>query len=279
MIRAWLPTLVIGLFAAQQLSAQSAGWQFRWQQGQVLTYRVEHVSSAAETTKDGKSESKSKLTSTKQWQVLDVDRNGVATLRLVLPALRLEQSTPSGSTLLYDSADPSKSDAHMSEELGRFVGQPLAVLRVDGYGRVIEVKESKHGPASRFDVELPFAVVLPAAAPQPGQGWHRDYKITLDPPQGTGEKYDAVQQYACKELTQEGAVISVATTLRAQPDAVADRIPLLQLQPEGSVVFDIANGRLLKAQLHIDKTLTGHQGEGSTYRFESTYTEQLIDRP
>jgi hypothetical protein len=279
MFRTWLLTIVTGFLAAQVGLSQSVPWQFRWQQGQVLTYRVEHATAAAEVTKDGKSDSKTKLSLTKQWQVLDVDARGVATMRLSLQAMRLETTTPSGSTLLFDSANPDKSDPHMREELGKFVGEPLAVLRIDGYGRVLEVKESRHAPASRFETELPFGVVLPAGAPQPGQGWHRDYKITIDPPQGTGEKYDAVQQFTCKQITQEGAAIAVATALKKEPEAAADRIPLLQNQPEGSIVFDILNGRLRSVQFRIDKTLTGHQGEGSNYHFESTYTEQLVDRP
>ncbi len=42
------------------------------------------------------------------------------------------------------------------------------------------------------------------------------------------------------------------------------------------MVFDPRTGCLLNARLHIAKELTGHQGEGSTYRFQSTYTEEYV---
>ena len=58
------------------------------------------------------------------------------------------------------------------------------------------------------------------------------------------------------------------------PESLLDRVPLLQMQPEGDVVFDMRNGRLQKATLHIEKELTGHQGQGSTYRFQSSYVEE-----
>jgi hypothetical protein len=214
---------------------------------------------------------------TKRWQVLKLDRDGTATLQLSLTAMRWETTTPSGGTLIFDSTDPARSDEHLREELGRLVGQALAVLRIDPLGRVVEVKETKHGPASRYESELPFIIVLPGAPPQPGQTWQRTYQITLDPPQGTGEKYDAVQTCVCKTADEATITLALTTEARNQPESVFDRIPLLQMQPEGEVVFDVRAGRLKSARLRIDKELTGHQGQDSSYHFQSVYAEDLVD--
>ena len=73
------------------------------------------------------------------------------------------------------------------------------------------------------------------------------------------------------------ATMTVATTLTNLPEAPADQVPLLQMMPEGEVVFDTANGMMRSARLRIDKELTGHQGEGSSYRFQSTYTEEFVN--
>ena len=82
---------------------------------------------------------------------------------------------------------------------------------------MVEVKDSKFGPASRYENELPFVGVLPADGPKAGQEWQRDYKITLEPPAGAGEKYDAVQKYVCKSVTDGLAVAAVTTSLKTQP--------------------------------------------------------------
>jgi hypothetical protein len=272
----WLWSLGIALLISSPGSAQTGGWQFHWQPGQVLTYRVKHVTFASEVTTGGTSETATTLQLTKRWRVLEVDGAGVATLELALDALRLETTVPNRDALLYDSRKPDDSDPHLREQLARFVGQPLAVLRVDRQGQVVEVKESKHGPASRFESELPFVIVLPSDGPKLGQTWQRAYRITLEPPQGTGEKYDAVQQCACKAITGDTASIAVTTSLKTMPESPLDRVPLLQMQPEGEVVFDIKEGRFLRASLHIEKELKGHQGEGSSYRFRSTYTEEFV---
>src|SRR5262249_17425055 len=98
----------------------------------------------------------------------------------------------------------------------------------------------------------------------------------LDPPQGTGEKYPAVQRYSCKSLADGVATVTLATELKSQPEALGDRVPLFQTQPEGEVVYDVAAGRMRSATLKIEKELKGHHGEGSSTRFSSLYVEQYV---
>ena len=256
-------------------SAQGDGWRFRWQKGQALAYQAEHVTTASETVAGTKTETTTTLRHVKLWQVLDVDASGVATLQMSLKSLRFELDSPRAK-LAFDSAEPGKSDPQLREQMGRYVGQPLAVLRIDPYGRVVEVKESRHGPATRFEAELPFTLVLPAAAPKPGQSWERNYQITLEPPQGTGEKHAATQRFVCQEVKGTTATLTFATTLKQPPEAAADQIPLFQMLPEGVVEFDTAAGCLQSATLKIEKDLTNHQGEGSSYRFRSRYVEKRV---
>src|SRR5437016_305651 len=135
--------LVLGSTVSAQAPAR-----LRWQTGQVLIYKVEHTTTATEIAGDNKSETKTKLNLTKRWQVLAVDASGVATLQQSLAALRLETVVPGGETLLFDSAAPDKSTPQLRDAMTKYVGTPLATLRVDVLGRVLEVKESKFGPAS-----------------------------------------------------------------------------------------------------------------------------------
>ncbi len=278
MVRTAIGVMLAGLMLSSAASAQTTAWRFRWQPRQVLTYRVEQVTTASDTSADNTVETNSKLNLVKRWQVQAVDSAGVATLQLSLAALRLETTAPKGDLLLFDSANPDKSDPQMREHMARYVGQPLAVLRIDSKGKVVEVKESKYGPASRYENELPFVLMLPDNSPQANQSWERAYKLTLDPPQGTGDKYDAVQKYTCKAIGAGTATITLTTTLKTMPESQLDRVPLLQLQPEGTIVFDTKEGLLRSANLRIDKELKGHQGEGSSYRFQSTYTEEYVGK-
>ena len=98
------------LSRAKLIGAAEDAWRFRWQAGQVLSYRVDHQTQATETGPEGKAETKTRLTLTKRWMVQAVDASGVATVQHSLTALRMELTTPGGETLLFDSAAPDESE-------------------------------------------------------------------------------------------------------------------------------------------------------------------------
>jgi hypothetical protein len=270
----WLAAVLIGMVWASHGSAQDAVWQFRWHKGQVLTYKAEHRTQVEETVEGSKVTSTSKLNVVKRWQVVDVDDKGSATLTLSLAAMRNEQTRPNGEVLLFDSAQPDKGTPDLREQMSKFVGSTLAVLRIDVQGRILEVKQ---GSSSRYEAEPPFVVVFPAVAAKEGLSWLRPYQVTLDPPYGTGEKLDATQRHQCTKVAAGRATIAVANQFKTLPESAKDQVPLVQKMSEGQVTFDLAAGRIVDVQLNIDRTLANHQGAGSTYHFQSWFTEQLID--
>jgi hypothetical protein len=107
-----------------------------------------------------------------------------------------------------------------------------------------------------------------------GQGWERSYVITLDPPLGTGEKYQGLQKYQVTGADNGLLRIRLSTTIKNLPESAGERVPLLQKLPVGDIVFNARAGRLESARLQIDQQVTGHQGEGSSYSFTSTYVEE-----
>lgn len=275
MSRRWIMTVIVACTFAGAATAQAP--QFRWNSGQVLTYRVSQYTDAVETLKDQTLTTAVRMDLVKRWKVVNVDADGTATLEMTLTRLRMENKPPSGDPLIFDSADPAKSNEQLREEMGKYIGPPLTVVRIDARGKLVEVKESKFGPESRLQSDLPFKLVLPDAAFAAGQKWERTYQIKLDPPQGAGETFDAVQTYACKAVGNNLAQVHLATALKTQPDAVADKLPLLPLMPEGDLFFDTANGVLKAVRYQFGQDLDEHRGEGSKYQFKSTYSEDLID--
>jgi hypothetical protein len=269
-----LAAVVMGLFWASAAPAQQAGWQFRWHKDQVLSYQAEHKTNVEEIVEGSKVVSASKLNVLKRWQVVDVDTKGSATLHLSLGAMRNEQTRPSGEVLLFDSAQADKSTPELKEQMSKFIGKTLAILRIDAQGRVLEVMQ---GSASRYEAEPPFVVVFPSAAPQEKQAWLRSYSVTLDPPYGTGEKYDATQNCECTKIAGGKATLVVGNQFKSMPASVQDHVPLIQKLTEGLVTFDLQAGRLTAVRLTIDRTLMNHHGEGSSYHFQSWFTEELVD--
>lgn len=271
-------SFLVLLSSASLCFASEPALQFKT--GQTLTYRVAQTTTAVEAM-TGNEPSTSTVTTSldlvKRWRVVNVDAAGVATLEMTLVKLRMETKPPSGDPLLFDSEKPKEGTEQLREELSKYIGPPLTVVRINSKGKLIEVKESKFGPASRLEADLPFKIVLPESAVTAGQNWNRDYAIKLDPPQGTGESYDATQTMTMKGAADGMTVIGYKSAVKAMPQAAADRLPLLPLLYEGDVWFDGANGRIRAVRAKIEQEVTGHRGEGSKYQFKSTYAEDLVE--
>ena len=276
MFRLGLLTAFIGcLLLGPGAAAKPRPGGYQWKPGQVLTYRVEEVIKALEEVEGAKAEAATKINMIKRWQVLAVDQTGTATMQLSLTALR-QETTTGDEPLIFDSAKPEQSNPQLREQLSKWVGTPLAVLRVDPRGLVVKVKESKQG-GRRYESEPPFVLVLPSdGAKAVGQGWERSYQVTLEPPQGTGEKYPAVQKYSCKAADAAHGKHRIGDD---DPDAAAGR-----RGPDAAFAApDPGQGDLRRRgrrhaarRLSVDKELKGHQSEGSSYRLIRTYQEELI---
>lgn len=255
-------------------AAQAGAWTFRWQKGQVLTYRVEHVTRVTDVLPGSRLEMTSRLNLVKRWQIDSVDDQGTATMRFQVIAMRNEQARGGSEPLVFDSEHPDKSTPELHAQMSKFIGKVLAVVRVDAQGNVVKTLE---GSATQFDSDLPFLIRLPRSEVTEDQVWERPFDFVLPPPFGTGEKFQALQRCHLTKLADGQAHIQTATTIKDLPKNPAEQLPLLQKQPAGEIVFDVAAGRLLRADLRIERALTGHQGAGSSYRFQSRYTEQLAD--
>jgi hypothetical protein len=269
----WIVAIFLGLLVTTSAAAQTS-WQFRWQKGQALTYKVRHITNVAEVVDKSTTSSSSQLDLVKRWQVTDLDNQGTGTLELSLLAMRNEQKRASGDTVLFDSQNLAKSTPELRDQMSKFIGKTLAILRVDRYGRVVE---AKMGSAARYEAEPPFALVVPEARPAAGQKWNRPYTLVIEPPQGTGEKYQAQQSYECKRIDAGKATLTVTTEFKPMPESPLDQLPLLQKDMQGEIVYDSVAGRLASVQLSIDRKIENHQGKGSSYHFKSQYSEVFVE--
>src|SRR5262245_15577998 len=129
---------LVGLAVLGSLVQAQAPARLRWATGQVLLYRVENVTEASDAVADSKSETKSVLKVTKRWQVTAIDAAGTATMTLSLVKMYREQSSPSGDVLRFDSDNPDKSTPELKAAMAAYLNTPLATVRVDALGKVVE---------------------------------------------------------------------------------------------------------------------------------------------
>lgn len=264
---------------AQPPAPAPAAPRFKWESGKVLAYRVVQTTTVKETVLEEKTEkpvtteARTSLVLVRKWTVKDVDKDGVATLEMSITEMKQEFRQPDGMNVVVDSAKPEDA-----KNMTAFLNKPIVTVRIDPQGKLVEVKEAKGG-AARLQAELPFRLTLPDAAPAAGQAWDRPFAVKLDPPNGTGESYDFTQKYVSKGATKEGLlVVGVETALKAPPKTTGEQVPLVPMLWTGDVYFNTVAGKYHAARLTAKAELANHQGEGTKFVYESTYSEDAIEK-
>ncbi|MCX7664551.1 MAG: hypothetical protein N2112_03295 [Gemmataceae bacterium] len=276
MFRCLLLSLIfLGIGEASSFGAPP---RFQFKKGDILSYKVVQVTTTEENFPDEKGKLEEVKHSTKaeiirKWRVLDVDEKGVATLEMSIDSLKWQHTLPDGKEETFDSDKPDELN---KKEMAKMVNTPLAILKIDSRGQLLEVKQSKAGPESRFYADLPFKIIFPESDPKVGQSWTRDYALVLEPPHGTGEKFDSQQTYTLQEPKGGLMVIALNTSVKKLPNSLSEQIPLIPLQTQGDVFFHSETGRYVGARIKVTKEIKDYQGEGSKYKFTSTYSEDLV---
>ena len=280
---------VFALLVVVSLAAAGSAQEpvrFKFVAGQPLTYSVEQTTTISEATVDDGTPvvlgTVTKLNLTRRWAVTAVNPAGEATLEMTLlglkqvisrPGPKDKDGKPTVNQVVIDSAT-----AEGKAQLAALLGKPILTVRLDARGNLLDAKGDNPTSAARLRVELPFRVTLPEAFPAVNGTWDRAVVLKLDPPQGTGEKYDAAQTVTFKGDNQGFAVLGLATTLKAPPKDPAESVGLVPLLWEGDVYFHRATGRYAGARLTIKKEVVNHAGPGTKFTYETAYTEALAEK-
>ena len=256
---------MVAAFALAWVLAQAAaGNKLRWPEpGQSFTYRVRHSTQQSFTQGETTGKFTSELDLLRVWKVTAVDKNGTATLEMSISKMLMKRVNNDALPWVFDSENLEKSTPEM-RNLNSHLNKVLATIRVDGFGQLVAIQNAP-GSSNPFEHELPFLGVLPAVELRPGLKWERPFTLTLHPPLGTGEKYDAVQRFECKSVEKGKAIVTLATQLKEKPAAAADLIPLWQMLPSGELVWDLQAGQLERGELKVKESLKTADGNLSTF--------------
>ncbi len=181
----WFSFVTCFAFVTLALAPPTASAQipfsFKFKEGTPLVYQTSHVTKVDVVTPEDSNSTVASVKQRKKWEVKKVDSLGVATLELSIETLAIEQTTPTGESIKFDSENVAGSDSKLAEQLQNVVGRPIMQVSLDTDGTI---KAFKH-LTQRDDVlrELPFQVTVPAdRLPTVGTSWRRDFPITIEPP-------------------------------------------------------------------------------------------------
>lgn len=261
------------------LWAQESFGNFSWQKGQVFRYRVDHKTTAKDMQGANSTEVQTELGLLKEWKILEVDEGGSAQIQLKLLALRSVTKRPDGQMFSFDSTKPEESTPQLRDQLSKYVGDPVALLVVDKFGKVKEVRENRFGSAKRYDTDPPMGLVLGMGPVTLGTKWERNVTISSDPTAPTSETngWKALVKAECIAATASSRTIKVDAKWVKEPESSEARISLLQHFPATEVVLDQPGMPPKLIVSKMDRTIRHGEKDGSLYRLISDYRESRID--
>jgi hypothetical protein len=85
-----------------------------------------------------------------------------------------------------------------------------------------------------------------------------------------------LRTYRLKEINDDVATITFATSIASKVRSPAIKAQLLQATPQGTVLFNIKLGRVLERELTFDRSVMGAVGPNTILSAKGRTTETLL---
>jgi Family of unknown function (DUF6263) len=306
---AGLVAIVMSGFASSA-SVQDVTLRYRWTKGDNVRYRHTQQSTATMSgMPGGMGDMVVDSTMSQVFKVVaeDTAPDGMVTLRLAYEAVRMEMTSPMVN-LAYDSATPDKaSDPTLKEMFSSLIGESFIIVmtpvgevrRIDGMGRIMEKVFSKvpqdpaaaammNGLKNSFSDDAIKSVVsqgftrFPERAVKPGDAWNSDFAVKN--PLIGAITTSVVATLKAIEGSGPDQVARIGTKSTMKPDPKSPGTNPMGLtvllndgSAEGDLSFDVAKGRLQKANLQstVTMSMSGSGPDGSAMNIKTLVKSQF----
>lgn len=257
--------------ATSQLGDHKYNLRYKFKSGESIAYEVEHLVKV-KTTIDGASETqRSRSVSQKVWEVAEANAEQ-ATFSHSIAYLNMWSESQGRAPVAYDS----RSDDEVPPEyegVAEMVGKPLATVRVDAQGKILDRKDR----VNQIDFGTGGLMMpLPEQQVVTGETWsvERDVPVRLE--DGSFKSIKTRQRYRLERVESGVATISLKTQILTPSITARVRSQLIQKLSNGEIRFDIDAGRVLSRQLEWDETVVGFNGPKSNMAYLGRITETFV---
>jgi hypothetical protein len=259
--------------AASKAAGERFALTYKFQHGEKLSYRVEHVVKIDTTIEGVRERATSSSVSTKVWKISSVKADGSATFVHEVADVEMRQKVDNRNEVRYNSRT-DETPPLQYERVADSVGVPLVEVTIDKFGLVLGRVDKRSSSTWGGQLIMP----LPPEAVAIGTKWHKPGEIVVRLPDGRVKRVKQRQQYELTAVDDGIATITVATQLltpgiKDDPKVMSQ---IVQKLLNGKVQFDIAAGRILSQQLDLDETVIGFNGPKSIMSYGGRFTEELL---
>ncbi|NIP86487.1 MAG: hypothetical protein GTO03_13335, partial [Planctomycetales bacterium] len=204
-------------------------------------------------------------------EVEAVDPEGRFTIVHSVEYVDMRNDLSGRQTVRYDSRTGTQPPPGF-EPIAKRVGIPLTKVVFDADGRILHREEIAPGNTSSTQMTVP----LPGRAVAVGEAWTFPYDLDVPLENGRTKKIKMRQRMELEKVVEGVATIQVATQVLTPVDSPEVEAQLVQRQSQGTVQFDIDQGRVIAQQIDLDRRVTGYPSATSTMRYRTRFTEKLL---
>lgn len=267
-------TLLIGPLVAADEPAAAETYLLRYalQEGEKLRYEVTHVAKTKTRINGTEDESQVHTTSHRHWNIHSATADEM-TFDHLIESVSMTQQQGDNETRWDSTSDdiPPAAFAAVAEK----IGQPLATVTINARGQ--EVDRVDHAATTPGLGMGSLTLALPAEPVAVGAAWKVPREIQVRDEAGEVKTIKINERYTLEQVKTGVATLAVRSEPITPIDEESVRAQVLQQLSNGTIRFDVDNGRLLSKQLDWDETVVGFQGANSMMEYRAKLTERLLD--
>ncbi len=247
--------------------------EYRFESGERMAMDVAHRA-LTETTIGSTTQSTETATdSTKLWSIVAVDPQGLITIEHSVIDVTMTSRTSDRGQVRWSSRG-NEPPPPGYESVKQNLGVPLSRLVIDRTGRVIDRQDMRPNPPSNTgDLMI---VPLPDGDVAVGAEWIVPQEVVVEVPDGPRKAVRTRLRYQLKEVRDHIAVIHVDTTVLTPLDDPRLEARLLERIWDGTVKFDIQQGRVIHRTTGIDRRVVGFGGPDSSLHYKASLEEKAL---
>lgn len=262
--------------------------RYKFQPGEFLHYEFQQEMTIEQQVADYKSVNHTVTEQARQFRVLGVDDQQIATLEPMIERMKYTSRQDDKAAVAFDSERDGDQPIH--EKTMLTIGRPLLRMQVTSTGRCLKIQPLAHDvpglkeSAEKLDSRIQFLILLPETPVAVGESWKEEISVPLLLPSANGaiNATSLTQDIKLKRLYQLTSVengiatISLKTTPLTPINDPKLEFQLLQKLPRTDFQFDLAQGRIVSQVTIIEGAVVGAVGNQSRSSVNSKYTERLM---
>lgn len=247
--------------------------RYKFQVGDTLRWEVVHRAKIKTTVSGTTQTAETVSTSVKAWQIKEALPEGNIVFEHVVESVDMWHKLTGRQELRYNSKSGEEPPPGY-ENVAESIGVVLATITLDATGQIVSRENNDDVKSAENDG--PITIPLPEDPVAVGGKWSFPHDIQVPLPGGTIKRIKSNQKFTLESVKSGVATIGVSTQILTPIHDPAIEAQLIQRETNGTVRFDIDDGRIVSQQMDLDKRVVGFRGEASSLHYVTRFTEELL---